>query len=164
PPAPVPSAPVPSAPEAPTEVAPAATDEAGWVAEIWIDPDWYALQNSADPMPSPGPPEVVVLRGRSLLVGRVSRSRNIHPDISCEADSGVSRRQAQLTSDGSRWFVEDLGSANGTFVGPASGPLPERPVPVGQRVEVGPDDRVYVGAWTRMVIRRATAGEGGDAS
>ncbi|RCK70937.1 FHA domain-containing protein [Desertihabitans brevis] len=144
--------------------APAAGAASGWVAELWIDPDWYALQNSADPMPSPGPPEVVVLRDRSLLVGRVSRSRGIHPDIACEADSGVSRRHAQLTTDGSRWFVEDLGSANGTFVGPASGPLPEHPVPVGQRVEVGPDECIYLGAWTRMVVRRTTAGEGEDAS
>ena len=27
---------------------------ATWVAEIWIDPDWYADQESTDPLPSPG--------------------------------------------------------------------------------------------------------------
>ncbi|SDE14493.1 FHA domain-containing protein [Auraticoccus monumenti] len=155
-PAPAPSAPAPSPAAAPPAAAPGAAE---WVAEIWIDPDWYALQDSADPMPSPGLPEVVALRGRSLLVGRVSRSRGIHPDIDCEADSGVSRRQAQLTTDGTRWFVEDLQSANGTFVGPASGPLPSDPVTPGQRVEVGEHDRLYVGAWTRMVLRRAAPGE-----
>ena len=52
----------------------------------------------------------------SLLVGRASKSRDIHPDIDCGTDNGVSRRHAQLTTDGTRWWVEDLGSSNGTFV------------------------------------------------
>jgi FHA domain len=127
-----------------------------WVAEVWIDPAWYEAQESPDPMPSPGLPTVVPLRGRSLLVGRTSQSRNIHPAVDCEADSGVSRRQAQLTSDGHRWWVEDLDSANGTFVAPASAPLPDDPIPVGVKRELAVDDRVYLGAWTRLVIRPAT--------
>ena len=110
-------------------------------------------------MPSPGLPAVVGLTARSLLIGRVSPSRNIHPDIDCTADTGVSRRHAQLTTDGQRWFVEDLGSSNGTFVGPASGPLPEDPIPVGPRTELDDDDRIYVGAWTRIVVRNATDDE-----
>jgi pSer/pThr/pTyr-binding forkhead associated (FHA) protein len=107
-------------------------------------------------MPSPGLPAVVGLTARSLLIGRVSPSRNIHPDIDCTTDTGVSRRHAQLTTDGQRWFVEDLGSSNGTFVGPASGPLPEDPIAVGPRTELDDDDRIYVGAWTRIVVRAAT--------
>jgi len=130
-----------------------------WVAEVWIDPAWYEAQESPDPMPSPGLPDVVPLRAESLLVGRTSRSRNIHPQIDCASDSGVSRRQAQLTTDGTRWWVEDLDSANGTFVAPASGALPEDPIPVGQKRELAPDDRVYLGAWTRIVIRQATDDE-----
>ena len=31
------------------------------MAEIWIDPDWYADQKSTDPLPSPGLPIVVPL-------------------------------------------------------------------------------------------------------
>jgi hypothetical protein len=134
----------------------AAEDIFDWVAEVWIDPAWYEAQESPDPLPSPGLPTVVPLRGRSLLVGRTSRSRNIHPAIDCEADSGVSRRQAQLTTDGHRWWVEDLESANGTFVAPASAPVPEDPIPVGVKRELAVDDRVYLGAWTRLVIRPAT--------
>lgn len=126
-----------------------------WVAEVWIDPDWYADQQANDPLPSAGLPVVVPLRVASALVGRRSASRNINPDIDCSADPGVSRRHAQLTTDGSRWFVEDLQSSNGTFVGPASGPLPDDPIAVGPKTEVG-DNRVYVGAWTRIVVRRAT--------
>ena len=98
-----------------------------WVAEVWIDPAWYEAQDSPDPLPSPGLPDVVPLRSTSVLVGRKSVSRNINPEIDCGNDSGVSRRQAQMTTDGRRWFVEDLDSANGTFVGPASGALPDRP-------------------------------------
>ncbi|MEO9153466.1 MAG: FHA domain-containing protein [Lapillicoccus sp.] len=130
-----------------------------WVAEVWVDPDWYAGQEADEPMPSPGLPAVVPLTIRSILVGRVSASRNIHPDIDCANDTGVSRRHAQLSTDGSRWFVEDLASSNGTFVGPASGPLPDDPIAVGPRTELDGDDRVYVGAWTRIVVRRATDDE-----
>ncbi len=144
------AAPVPSGP---------ASSGFDWVAEVWIDPAWYQAQESPDPMPSPGLPMVVPLRGRSNLVGRVSASRNIHPDVDCESDSGVSRRQAQLTTDGTRWWVEDLESANGTFVAPATGALPEDPIPVGAKRELAPDDRIYLGAWTRIVIRSATDDE-----
>lgn len=124
-----------------------------WVAEIWVDPDWFATQESDDPCPSPGTPIEVTLHETSVLVGRRSTSRNIHPQIDCGTDHGVSRRHAQLTTDGRRWWVEDLQSSNGTFVGPAGAPLPDAPVTPGQRVEFSPGDRIYVGAWTRIVIR-----------
>jgi len=130
-----------------------------WVAEVWVDPDWYADQESDEELPSPGLPIVVPLRTRSLLIGRRSVSRNIHPDIECASDVGVSRRQAQLTTDGQRWWVEDLQSSNGTYVGAASGPLPDDALPPGQRRELAEDDRIYLGAWTRIVVRRATPEE-----
>ncbi|MWV51013.1 FHA domain-containing protein [Rathayibacter sp. VKM Ac-2803] len=130
-----------------------------WIAELWIDPDWYAEQRAEDPMPSPGPPTTVVLRERSLLVGRPSVSRGISPQIDCGTDSGVSRRQCQLTTDGLRWWVEDLQSANGTYLAEAGTGLPQTPIPAGQRREVDEGDRLYVGAWTRIVLRRALPGE-----
>ncbi len=129
-----------------------------WVAEVWIDPDWYATQGSTDALPSPGLPDVVPLRANSALIGRTSRSRNIHPDIDCELDSGVSRRHAQVSTDGNRWWIEDLESANGTFIGPSAGPLPTDPIGRG-RVEFAPDQRIYLGAWTRIVVRAATDDE-----
>lgn len=130
-----------------------------WVAEVWVDPDWFATQESDDPCPSAGMPIVAPLWDTSVLVGRRSVSRNIHPQVDCGADHGVSRRHAQLTTDGQRWWVEDLQSSNGTFVGPAGAPIPTIPVTPGQRVEFAPGDRVYVGAWTRIVVRRATSDE-----
>jgi hypothetical protein len=141
--------------EEPTRGRPAPRRES-YVAEIWIDPDWYEVQETDEPMPSVGLPTTIVL-GADNLVGRVSESRNIHPEVDCGIDSGVSRRQSRLSTDGARWYVEDLGSANGTFVGPAAGPLPLSPIT--GRYELGPDDRVYVGAWTRIVVRKASKDE-----
>ena len=141
----------------PPPAPPAAVAE--WVVERWVDPDWYAVQQSDDPCPSPGLPTVIPLTEKSLLIGRPSRSRNIHPEIDCGDDTGVSRRQAQLTTDGQRWWVEDLQSSNGTYVASAAGPLPETPIIPGQRQELNPDDRIYVGAWTRLVVRKATPEE-----
>ena len=96
---------------------------------------------------------------KSVLVGRPSKSRGINPEIDCGDDTGVSRRQAQLTTDGQRWWVEDLQSSNGTYVAPSSSPLPEDPIPPGQRRELNEDDRIYIGASTRLVVRRATPEE-----
>jgi hypothetical protein len=129
-----------------------------WVAELWIDPDWYAAQGSTDPMPSVGLPDIVGLVKPANLIGRVSHSRGIFPDIDCELDSGCSRRHAMLTTDWTRWWIEDLNSANGTFVGSPAGPLPAMPIPQG-RVELTDGQRIYVGAWTRIVIRKATDDE-----
>ena len=151
--------PVPSlAPSAAETPAPTPPPPVEWIAELWIDPDWYAAQGSTDPLPSPSLPDIVPLVKDSLLIGRVSVSRGIYPDIDCELDTGCSRRHARLTTDGTRWWIEDLDSANGTFVGSAAGPLPAMPIPRG-RVELAPDQRIYIGAWTRIVIRRATEDE-----
>jgi hypothetical protein len=151
------SAPAAAPGSVPPSIAPATGLD--WVAEVWVDPDWYAEQASDEPCPSPGLPVVVPLRTQSLLIGRTSRSRNIHPEIECAADVGVSRRQAQLTTDGQRWWVEDLQSANGTYVGEASTALPTDALHPGQRRELARDDRIYVGAWTCLVVRRATPEE-----
>ena len=152
---PAPVEPTPLDDEQPTRGRPAPRRES-YVAEIWIDPDWYEVQETDEPMPSVALPATVVL-GVDNLIGRGSVSRNIHPEVDCGIDSGVSRRQARLSTDSTRWYVEDLGSANGTFVGPAAGPLPTTPIQ--GRYELGPDDRIYVGAWTRIVVRKASKDE-----
>lgn len=130
-----------------------------WVVELWVDPDWYAVQQTEEACPSAGVPDIVLLTRSTALIGRPSGSLGVRPEVDAGADSAVSRRHAQLTSDGQRWWVEDLGSSNGTFVGTVGEPLPTAPVPPGQRVEIDRDDRLYVGAWTRLVLRQATASE-----
>lgn len=141
----------------PTYVPPSRELGGDWVVEVWIDPLWYGGQAGDQPCPSPAVPEIVALHSTSVLVGRPSASRNVRPDVDCGSDTGVSRRHALLTSDGRRWWVEDLGSSNGTFVGGAAGPLPSDPIR--GRVEIDADDRIYVGAWTRLVVRRAVAAD-----
>ncbi|MFD2025919.1 FHA domain-containing protein [Promicromonospora aerolata] len=154
----------PSTPTAPAPgggglSAPPVPGDDTWVAEIWVDPDWYAHEQPEDPMPSAGLPGLVTLRQRSLLVGRPSQSRGIRPDVDCGSDPGVSRRHCQLTTDGLRWWVEDLGSSNGTFVAAAGDPLPDTPLTQGIRKEIEEGDRIFIGAWTRLVIRKALPGE-----
>ena len=128
-----------------------------WVAEVWIDPQWHQAQEATEVLPSPGLPEIVPLRGKQVLIGRTSASQNIRPDIDCGTDTGASRRNTLASYDGRRWFVEDLGSANGTYLGNTANPLPQHPIT--SRQELSDDSRIYVGAWTRIVIRRATADE-----
>ncbi|MCL2091035.1 MAG: FHA domain-containing protein [Micrococcales bacterium] len=158
-----PSSPVPqAAPDLDAPPVPSAPPTATpWVAEVWVDPDWYHHLPVApdDPLPSVGLPQVVALRVRTALVGRPSRSRGINPEVDCTPDSSVSRRHAQLTTDGQRWWVEDLQSANGTFVAAAGEPFPDDPITPGQRRELADGDRVFVGGWTRLVLREALPGE-----
>lgn len=75
--------------------------------------------------------QVFALDGTEHVIGRGTEA-----DIWVD-DSGVSRRHARITcrSDG-RYFVEDLGSTNGTYVGPQRVDVLEiRP---GDRIQVGP--------------------------
>ncbi len=55
-----------------------------------------------------------------LLIGRKDNARGIYPDVDLGLDggyeAGVSRRHAILVSRNGTYVIEDLGSANGTFV------------------------------------------------
>lgn len=139
--------------------APPVPGEDDWVAELWVDPDWYEAQGPEDPMPSPGSPQVIPLRQRTVLVGRPSASRGIHPEVDAGADTGVSRRHCQLSTDGHAWSVEDLDSSNGTYVSVPGEPLPTTPLEVGVRHELADGERVFLGGWTRLVVRKAFPGE-----
>lgn len=64
----------------------------------------------------------------------------------------MSRRHAQLTRHGRGWVVEDLGSANGTYVSAAVGDIPDDPIDAGHPVTSG--HVLYLGSWTRIVLRQ----------
>jgi hypothetical protein len=55
-----------------------------------------------------------------LLIGRKDNARGIYPDVDLGLDggydSGVSRRHAVISFQGGAYMLEDLASANGTFV------------------------------------------------
>ena len=65
----------------------AAATPAEWVAELWIDPDWFAAQEAEGTCATSGPPTVIPLPGTNALIGRASKSRNL-----CAADRLLGRR------------------------------------------------------------------------
>lgn len=82
------------------------------------------------PMPATGPQITLVIMnsgrrislamGDGLLIGRKDNARGIFPDVDLGLDggydAGVSRRHAILAYDNGLYTVEDLNSANGTFI------------------------------------------------
>jgi serine/threonine protein kinase len=128
-----------------------------WVAEVWADTSWHAHQGSDSPCPPVTEPLVIPLEDREVVIGRVKAGRDANV-INCRADMSVSRRHAQLCLDGQRWWIEDVGSANGTYVS-RNGALPGRPLAPRFKRVLEDDDCIYVGAWTRIVIRTAGRSE-----
>ena len=66
------------------------------------------------------------LEGESLI-GRIDPNRGIRPEVDLskyDPAARVSRRHAKIIARESQFFIEDLGSANGTFVN-GSGKLPQ---------------------------------------
>ncbi len=77
-----------------------------------------------------------------LLIGRKDNARGIYPDVDLGLDdgydAGVSRRHAVLSPTQSGWMVEDLGSANGTFLnGKQLHPQRRTPVRTGDELKLG---------------------------
>jgi hypothetical protein len=133
---------------------PVARPSTGWVAEVWVDEEWFAARGEGR-CPTVGEPKTFPVADGSLI-GRHSRSRGITPDVDCSADGSVSARQANLGFDGTRWTITDLGSTNGTFVAHAGGAMPTDPIEPNVAVELESGDRILVGAHTRVVIRPET--------
>jgi len=77
-----------------------------------------------------------------LLMGRKDNARGIFPDVDLGLDegydAGVSRRHAILSPTPTGWVVEDLDSANGTFLN-GKRVLPKQPAPVrsGDELKLG---------------------------
>jgi hypothetical protein len=127
-----------------------------WVVEVWVDPDWFTSQQADGTCPTSGVPTVVPLPGDKALIGRRSKSRGLEPDIDVSSDGAISHNHAELSRNGEQWSVKDLGSTNGTFVGKPDGTYPSTPITPQQPHVLDDDERIYLGAWTRLVVRRAT--------
>jgi hypothetical protein len=131
----------------------------GWRVVVTADRAYYdRMRAAADPgaeevaFPAYCPERRFALVPPQVLIGRLSRSRGIEPDIDLTgppADPAVSHSHAILVvqPDGG-WAVVDLGSANGTYVNDSATAIePNRPVPVAD------GDRVHVGAWSTLILR-----------
>jgi hypothetical protein len=134
--------------------APLDGDRPTWRAVIEADRAQYD-RNAPDDIafPSGLPERVVVLDRDCVHIGRRSEARRTHPEIDLAGppeDTGVSRTHAELhrQADGSYALV-DMGSVNGTTVNDDATPLPE-----GESRPLRHGDRILLGAWTRITIRR----------
>lgn len=149
-------APAAAAEPAATHAQPVVGSSVNWIAVVEVDTAWYALKGTlADQPCPPASSSTVPLANHTALVGRSSASRGIHPEIALDADTGVSRRHAQLVRDGDRLSVVDLSSTNGTYV-VVAGEQPADATPAlvpGVPHELHDGDRVYVGAWSRLTVR-----------
>jgi hypothetical protein len=148
-----PSSPLPP-PEAPATAVP--DSAVGWIVVVEVDPQWYSLKGALADQPCPPvSSSTVPLANHTALIGRSSASRGVRPEVTLDADTGVSRRHAQFVRDGDSLTVVDLSSTNGTYVvaGAAQPDEATAPLVPGVPTELHDGDRVYVGAWSRLTVR-----------
>lgn len=77
-----------------------------------------------------------------IYLGRLDAAHGIFPDLDLTADGGleggVSRRHAKIHQKGNRFYIEDVGSANGTFLnGKRLTPYLPHPLQEGDELQLG---------------------------
>jgi len=129
-----------------------------WSAVVTSDRMYYeqmqlkgALTGSPVPFPAISTERRFTLKGKQVRIGRRSVARGVEPEIDLSGppvDPGISRLHAMLlpAPDGS-WAVLDPGSANGTL-------LNGREIASGDLVPLRDGDRINLGAWTVITVRR----------
>ncbi|MEO5899017.1 MAG: FHA domain-containing protein [Ilumatobacteraceae bacterium] len=128
-----------------------------WVVIVEIDPQWFALKGElADQQCPAASSSTVALTQHTTMIGRTSQSRAVRPEIALDNDTGVSRRHAQFVREGDDVAVVDLSSTNGTYV-VIAGVDPDDDSPAlepGVSTTLADGDRVFVGAWSRLTVRK----------
>ncbi|HQV57584.1 MAG TPA: FHA domain-containing protein [Ilumatobacteraceae bacterium] len=136
----------------------ASASSVNWVVIVSVAPEWYAIKGALAEAPCPPvTTSTIPIGGHAALIGRTSQSRGVRPEIALDADTGVSRRHAQFVRDGDNVSIVDLSSTNGTYV-VYDGEQPDDDAPAiqpGVAVAIDDGDSVYVGAWTKLTIRKA---------
>ncbi|MFG2879201.1 FHA domain-containing protein [Streptomyces sp. NPDC048337] len=131
-----------------------------WTATIGPDRSYFmAMMQRSGPeaaglnLPAYSPEQHLPLTGGQITIGRRRASTGESPDIDLSVppeDPGVSHQHAVLVQQPDlSWAVVDQNSTNGTTINGGEEPIqPYVPVPLGD------GDRVHVGAWTTITIRR----------
>ncbi|MFF0199398.1 FHA domain-containing protein [Streptomyces sp. NPDC005017] len=139
---------------------PAPPRPATWTATIGPDREYFmAMMHRSGPeaaglnLPAYSPEQQRTLTGNQVTIGRRRHSTGETPDIDLSVppeDPGVSHQHAVLVQqpDGN-WAIVDQNSTNGTTVNGSEEPIqPFVPIPLQD------GDRVHVGAWTTITVRR----------
>ncbi|WP_329385458.1 FHA domain-containing protein [Streptomyces sp. NBC_01351] len=131
-----------------------------WTATIGPDRSYFmAMMQRSGPeaaglnLPAYSPEQHLPLAGGQITIGRRRASTGESPDIDLSVppeDPGVSHAHAVLVQQPDlSWAVVDQNSTNGTTINGGEDPIqPYVPVPLTD------GDRVHVGAWTTITIRR----------
>jgi pSer/pThr/pTyr-binding forkhead associated (FHA) protein len=83
-----------------------------------------------------------MLSDTEAQIGRWDADGGIFPDVDLDTDdpeAKVSRRHARITLNNGQYFLEDLGSTNGTFINRG------KRLPPGQRQVLCDGDEIIVG-------------------
>lgn len=132
----------------------------GWSAVVSADREYFEtvlaeLGPDGERLKFPpfAPPRRYLLVGRQVRIGRRSLSRGFVPEIDLSTppeDPGVSHIHAVLMarSDGT-WVLVDPGSTNGTTINGST-----EPIPFNVEVPVHDGDRIHLGAWTTITLRK----------
>ncbi|MEV6168679.1 FHA domain-containing protein [Streptomyces sp. NPDC051954] len=131
-----------------------------WTATVCVDHDHFArVMARSEPedqglyVPTHAPDLHIPLTRTVITIGRRHRSTGEPPFIDLDShpeDPGVSHEHAILVQQPDfTWSLIDKGSTNGTTVNGAEDPVaPYVPVPLKD------GDRVHVGLWTTITVRR----------
>ncbi|MEU3722753.1 FHA domain-containing protein [Streptomyces sp. NPDC031705] len=142
------------------ESSPAPHGSASWTATIGPDRSYFlAMMQRSGPeaaglnLPAYSPEQHLPLSGGQITIGRRRASTGESPDIDLAVppeDPGVSHQHAVLVQQPDlSWAVVDQNSTNGTTINGGEEPIqPYVPVPLAD------GDRVHVGAWTTITVRR----------
>lgn len=88
------------------------------------------------------PGKEFILDNSEITIGRWDADNGVFPDVDLDADDAeakVSRRHARILHEGNRFWIEDAGSTNGTFVNRGRRLIP------GSRQELKDGDEIIVG-------------------
>jgi pSer/pThr/pTyr-binding forkhead associated (FHA) protein len=95
-----------------------------------------------------------VLAGGETNIGRWDADGGIFPDVDLDQDdpeAKVSRRHARIIRENGQYFIEDLGSTNGTFINRGRRLLP------GNRHPLNSGDEIIVGkTFLKFVVEGAS--------
>jgi hypothetical protein len=140
---------IPQTPTAPSQAPPqpqAQETSKAWQLVIVHD---ASLRGPESPEPPADvQPAVIKLEKDINLIGRMSESRAIHPEIPLNLDDAVSHRHALLSKSASGEFVlRDIGSSNGTRLnGVELEPFTDHALSAGDQITLGHFTRITIQA------------------